>query len=235
MNTNMILTGVAFIGVTLIFYGLAFRQLAKALTLSGWTQPKQDRIRRGTLMVLLAWTGILAILSITGYAGNFDIFPANAAPIILIPLVGTLFVVFSQRARHLLPLVPEKSIIYLQTFRFFVEILLWLLFIQNLVPVQMTFEGRNFDILVAITAPFAAWLLAGRKWGLIIWNILGLCLLINIVSIALLSMPTPFRVFDNEPVNTVVLKWPFILLPGLLVPLAYILHFMSLRQLALRK
>lgn len=233
MNTTYMLTGVAFIAVTVVFFGLALRQLFRALTLSGWDEKKQSRIRLGSIIVLAGWAGLLAVMSLTGFAGNFDLFPANTAPVLAIPLIGILFIVFSGKAKHLLPLVPVKNIVYLQTFRFFVEILLWLLFIQNLVPIQMTFEGRNFDILVAITAPFAALFL--KKWLLVLWNLLGLCLLINIVSIALLSMPTPLRVFDNEPANIIVMEWPFILLPGFLVPLAYGLHFLSLRQLSLRK
>jgi hypothetical protein len=43
-------------------------------------------------------------------------------------------------------------------------------------------------------------------------------------------MPTPFRVFMNEPSNTIVAKFPIVWLPALLVPLAYGLHFLSLRQ-----
>jgi hypothetical protein len=37
----------------------------------------------------------------------------------------------------------------------------------------------------------------------------------------------------NEPANLLVTKFPFIMLPGMLVPLAYGLHFLSLRQLGL--
>jgi hypothetical protein len=71
--------------------------------------------------------------------------------------------------------------------------------------------------------------------GILIWNLFGLGLLINILSIAILSMPTPFRVFMNEPSNTIVTQFPVSLLPGLLVPLAYGLHFLSLRKLSLEK
>jgi hypothetical protein len=48
-------------------------------------------------------------------------------------------------------------------------------------------------------------------------------------------MPTPFRYFQNEPANTLVAKFPFILLPGILVPIAYSMHIFSLRQLLARK
>lgn len=35
----------------------------------------------------------------------------------------------------------------------------------------------------------------------------------------------------NEPSNVLLAQFPFILLPGVLVPLAYTLHIFSLRQL----
>jgi hypothetical protein len=235
MTTTYYLTGLAFVLVTAFFYGLLIGHLGRALAASGWEIEKQRRIRRNTILVLVGWTIFLILIAASGFTSRFDLFPANAGPVLIIPLVAILIVTFSGKMKHLLQFVPETTLINLQVFRVFVEVLLWLLFVQNLLPVQMTFEGRNFDILVGITAPLAAWLFAGKKWALIGWNILGLCLLINIVTIALLSMPTQFRVFDNEPANTIVLNSPFILLPGMLVPLAYGLHFLSLRQVALRK
>ena len=45
------------------------------------------------------------------------------------------------------------------------------------------------------------------KIAVVLWNILGLGLLINIVAIAILSMPTPLRVFMNEPANTIVTEF----------------------------
>jgi hypothetical protein len=56
-------------------------------------------------------------------------------------------------------------------------------------------------------------------------------LLFNIVIISILSTPTPFRFFMNEPANTIVAAWPFIWLPGFVVPMAFLLHVFSLKQL----
>ena len=97
----------------------------------------------------------------------------------------------------------------------------------------MTFEGRNFDILSGLSAIVVAVLITRNKISsslVIAWNFAGLALLVNIVTIAILSMPTPLRVFMNEPPNTIVSKFPVIWLPALLVPLAYGLHFLSIRQ-----
>jgi len=159
-------------------------------------------------------------------------------PVLAIPMIAILGFTFSKAGKEILLQIPAENIIRLQSFRFFVELLLWALFIENVAPVQMTFEGRNFDVLSGITAPIVALLLAKGKISksvLVAWNIACLALLVNIVSVAILSMPTPLRVFMNEPSNTNVTQFPVSWLPGLLVPLAYGLHFLSLRKLFLKQ
>jgi uncharacterized membrane protein len=123
----------------------------------------------------------------------------------------------------------------MQSFRIVVELLLLFAFLANKLPVQMTFEGRNFDLVTGFLALPVGWLLARKKSYAtklaVAFNIIGMLLLLNILVIAVLSMPTPFRYFMNEPSNTLVAQFPFILLPGVLVPVAYTLHIFSLRQL----
>ncbi len=106
----------------------------------------------------------------------------------------------------------------------------------------MTFEGRNFDVVTGVTAVLLTTRIAGLmllnklpKVFIILWNLLGLGLLINIVVIAILSMPTPLRYFINDPANTIVTEFPISLLPAFLVPLAYMLHILSLRKVFLEK
>jgi hypothetical protein len=100
----------------------------------------------------------------------------------------------------------------------------------------MTFEGRNWDILVGLTAPLVALVLTRKPLlGFAkLWNIAGLLILGNIVGVALLSAPLPFRVFLNEPANTIIAEFPFVWLPSVLVPIAYTLHLLSWRQLMRR-
>jgi hypothetical protein len=131
--------------------------------------------------------------------------------------------------------MPASWIVKMQSFRIVVELFIWWAFIDKIIPVQMTFEGLNFDILVGLTAPIAAywWLKNGhtKPVAILIWNILGLILLFNILIIAVLSMPTPKQYFFNEPANTVVATFPWVLLPGILVMLAFGLHLLSIKQM----
>jgi hypothetical protein len=233
MTTSLILIAGGFIAVTVVFFWLLLRVLRTGLERSSWDDAKKRKVYGGTVIGLVVWALFLSAWALSGMGGRFDLFPLNAAPVLIIPLVAIVVVTFSGKVKQLLPLVSQQSIIYLQVFRVFVEILLWALFVQNLLPEQMTFEGLNFDIVSGLTAPLAAIFLVKSRAGLIVWNLVCLGLLINIVTVAILSMPGPFRMFDNEPANTIVFVFPYILLPGMLVPLAYGLSFLSIRKVSL--
>jgi len=69
----------------------------------------------------------------------------------------------------------------------------------------------------------------------LLWNIVGLLVLANIVVVAVLSTPYPFRYFMNEPGNTIVFNFPFVWLPSFVVPFALLLHLISIRRLIAKK
>ena len=227
-----------FIVLTAVYFGLFFREIAKGARRSSLPPAGRMRLMAVMIVTLVAWTAFVSAWSLSGKMSDFSLFPFNIIPVILIPVILLVALLNSRAFGEVLKHIPTAHIIRLQSFRIVVEILLWVLFISNLLPVQMTFEGMNLDILAGLTAPLVAFL-AGRgklsAKGMVIWNIVGLGLLLNIVAIAILSTPSPWRVFMNDPANYIVTHFPVSLLPGLLVPLAYYLHFISLKQLAGKK
>ncbi|MBL7851511.1 MAG: hypothetical protein JNN04_11460 [Cyclobacteriaceae bacterium] len=232
-STLLSLTGAGFLLLTVVFYGLLYRELKAGIALTSWTADRQRTVARRYLVGVSAWAIFLLSVSATGFFTNFDTFPPRLVIVLIVPLVAIILVVRSSAVKELLQLVPARNIIRLQFFRVFVELLIWASFALDQLPVQMTFEGRNFDVLSGLFAPIVAYWLANHKTALYIYNYVALALLINIVTVAILSTPVPFRVFMNEPANLLVTKFPFVMLPGMLVPLAYGLHFLSLRQLGL--
>jgi hypothetical protein len=233
-----LLAQIGFVAITVVFFYLLYREFEIALPKTTFAPDKQKRFLKTYVAILIGWVVIVSGLSLSGVTSNFNIFPFNFGPLLLIPFIGILLFTFSRSLKEVLPYVPLQNIIRLQFFRVPVEILLWLLFIQNLLPIQMTFEGRNFDVLSGLTAPVVAFLVKRNKLSksaVIIWNVICLGLLVNIVSVAILSMPTPFRYFMNEPANTIVAEFPISWLPAFLVPMAYMLSFISIRQLTLKK
>jgi hypothetical protein len=99
----------------------------------------------------------------------------------------------------------------------------------------MTFEGRNFDILSGLTAPII-YFLAFRNGRvnrplLVVWNIAALGLLINIVTIAILSYKSPLQKLAFDQPNVAITYFPFIWLPTIVVPLVLFCHLAALWKL----
>jgi hypothetical protein len=235
MTTTLFpLTQAGFAIVTIVYFFLLLREIQRAVKASAIEESKKKKFITSIIVALVGWAVFVAVWSFSGMLGNFSLFPFNMGPVLVIPLIATIIFTFSKTFTEVLSHIPQHRLAYLQSFRIFVEILIWMLFVDNLLPVQMTFEGRNFDVISGITGVIVGYLSSQGKLSrtvLIIWNIACLGLLINIVTIAILSMPVPFRLFMNEPSNTVVGQFPISLLPAMLVPLAYMLHFFSLRKL----
>lgn len=61
-------------------------------------------------------------------------------------------------------------------------------------------------------------------------QVAGPIIVTNIVSLESPRPPRPVRLFMNEPANTIVATFPYCWLPGIVVPIAYILHILSLRK-----
>jgi len=134
--------------------------------------------------------------------------------------------------RTLLRSTPVYWPIGLQVFRVAVETILFALHKTGRAPVQVTFEGRNFDILVGLTAPLVAWAVArGRAnpWLVVGWNALGLGVLVNTMAVVATSTPGPLFLWPGAPF-TELLRWPLVWIPAFLAPVALMLHVASLQQ-----
>jgi hypothetical protein len=189
---------------------------------------------RTTAILLTAWLLLLGILSARGFFSDFSRVPPRLTMALLTPLPVVLFFIRSRAGKQLLQQIQPQWLIYLQSFRILVEIGIWVLVRNGSLPEQMSFEGRNFDILTGLFAfPVGYYCFVKKTWPPVVallYNIVGLVLLVNVVTVSALSLPTPLRAFHNGPDSSLITTFPFIYLPGLLVPLAYTLHIFSLRQ-----
>jgi len=214
--------------------------LYSALKKSKFSHKRQQQILIGAIALILLWIVLICLLAINGFLSDFASLPPKITLTLIPPMLIWLLVTWkSITLKIILNHVPPQWIIYLQSFRIFVELLLWKQFLIGVTPIQMTFEGRNFDILVGLTAPVIGFLYVKDKVKFrriaLLWNFAGMALLINILVIAILSFPTKFRYFMNEPSNTFVTEFPGVLLPGLLVMIAYTMHYFSIKQLMITR
>jgi uncharacterized membrane protein YeaQ/YmgE (transglycosylase-associated protein family) len=222
---------VGFILLSIISLILIYIQLKKSSAHLG--AEIQKRILRKYSIGLSLWFLFVSILALLGVFADFTSIPLRLPFALMFPFILLFFFLRFKHLDSILAHTPPQWFFNIQFFRFFVEILLWFLFLAHSLPERMTFEGYNFDIIAGITGPIFAYLCFAkqqhRKWLAILWNVVGLLLLLNIVSIALMTMPTPLQVFQED--NTIIGAFPFALLPTILVPIAYYMHVLSLRQL----
>lgn len=190
---------------------------------------------RWLVILLLGWLVLTGALAWMGFFQVTDTLPPRFLIAVLPPLICLTILFSTSKGRAWLDQFDLKTLTLLQTMRIPVEIVLYWLFLYQLTPELMTFEGRNFDILSGITAPLVYYFaFVQNKWRpqfLLIWNIVTLGILLFTVSNGILSAPSPVQQFAFEQSNVAVLLFPFIWLPAVVVPIAYYAHLISIRLL----
>ncbi len=184
-------------------------------------------------MGIAGWLTFTALLASTGVLAHFEHFPPAILLLLAFCFVATTGFAVSSAGAWLANVIPVSWLVGFQVFRLAVELFLDWGYRIGLTPPQMTMEGRNWDVLTGLTALPVAWLIVRGKigrLGIMMWNVAGTVLLLNIVGIAILSMPTRLRHFTADPANTFVASAPYIWLPVFLVQTAWLSHLLLFRQ-----
>ena len=198
----------------------------------GAVQGQLTRRNKQVGSAFFMWLAVTGVLSCTANLRDFSQRPPKLMVFVGLAFVGIYFASYFPAFSKLIGSPGLAWLIGLQVFRVAVEIFLDLGYRAGFVPVQMTLEGRNWDVLTGLTALPMAWLVAkdkAPKWLIYAWNTMGLALLLNVMTIAVLSMPTPLRHFHNEPPNTFVAYFPYVWLPTYLVQVAWMSHSLIFR------
>ncbi|MBN9298565.1 MAG: hypothetical protein J0I41_16280 [Filimonas sp.] len=187
------------------------------------------------LVVSLAWLLLQGIISMRGFYENTTTVPPRFVFLVPPALLFILVLFVTKKGRQFIDALNIKTLTWLHVVRIPVEIILYLLFVNKTIPQLMTFEGRNFDILAGISAPIIALIAFSgervKKRLLLYWNIICICLLLNIVVNAILSAPLPFQQFAFDQPNIALLYFPFTWLPCYVVPVVLFAHLASVRQI----
>ena len=189
------------------------------------------------VLVLLGWIITISLLSVDGFYLDYSL-PPRLFMFLGVCLISFAVMFAIPKSRAFLGKMPITTLHYLHIVRVPVEMVLWWLAVWSIVPMEMTFEGSNLDIVSGISAPFAAVFLVGarnkNRIGAIIWNLVALALLINIVSRAISYTPY-FYDGGDVPANIGVFYFPYVLLPTFVVPAVFFCHLVSLYQLIIKK
>lgn len=186
--------------------------------------------KRGILISIL-WLAVTGTLAYLGFYENTSSLPPRFL-FVLLPgiLIFTFQYKWAKKAR-----LNITSLLAIHALRLPVELILHQLYLQKKIPILMTYEGWNFDILTGMSAILllAYKLFTGKELNrslMILWNLTGLALLLIIVSIAILSAPLPIQQLAFDQPNIAVLEFPIVFLPAYIVPAVFVSHVLLIQK-----
>jgi hypothetical protein len=205
-----------------------------ALFLVMWRARTSDQTARVAAIsgiVLLAWlvgTGILA------WRG-FYLPPVSGPPPVgvqlTVALIGmALALMWSPSLRSVL--TNQKNLVRLNVWRLVGAVFVTLMFTDQ-VPALWALPAGLGDVAIGATAFWVAGRLdePGGARRAVAFNLLGLLDLVVAVGLGMTVSPGPTQLFQLTPSGEVLTHFPLVLVPTFLVPLAVMVHVVSLRQL----
>ena len=205
----------------------------RAIGAAGYPGRRARALQMGLLLGAVVWMALTLSVAAGGLLRQFDRRP----PPMLLLVIGVFalagWLAFSRTGDAVVHHASWLALVGLQTFRLPLELLMHRAYTEGVMPVQMSYSGRNFDIVTGATAVALAIALAMTavpRWVIAVWNAMGTVLLANILAIAIASMPM-FRLFGMDRLNVWVAEPPFVWLASVLVLTALAGHLLIFRKL----
>jgi hypothetical protein len=196
------------------------------------TSARDSWIAIASGVVLAAWAIVATMLAWRGFFEQRD--PNSVPPIgitlALVLLALAVCLLVSPSLRRLL--TNQRRLILLNLWRLVGAVFL-LLMANGQMPALWALPAGIGDVIVGATAP---WIAAradapkGRR-GAIIFNLFGMADLVVAVGLGVMTSPGAAQVFHTTPTSELATRFPLALVPTFLVPLAFVLHVISLWQL----
>lgn len=189
------------------------------------------------LFIMVGWLMLTGSLSLMHVFAKAKFTPSPLTLCIIASFVGVWYVYKSRKLNQVIQKMPKGALVNIHFLRVFTELLLWFMFtdIGRWIPKQLTIEGYNFDIIIALTAPFIAYrCFKARSWPksyAVAWNVLGILMILNMYVMIILTSDTSLRVFLDGPSSRFVQDFPFVWMPTFTMPLFILLHLLSIKQI----
>lgn len=199
----------------------------------------KSKLNSSTFKVAIFLVGLMAyltILSFTKVLTDFGMPPRFPIFLVIPLLVFSIYFYLKNKNNAFIQSIPLHWTAFYQTFRIAVEFLILYTFLKGIMPVEATFEGYNFDIIMGISAIPIGLLIYKTdrtyKTLLRIWNIVGILMILFVAVIVAISAYQPQILGYTEPaITTEFMQLPYLLLAGFLAPSAIFIHLISLIQL----
>lgn len=183
-------------------------------------------------IVLAGWAIAAAVLAARGFFRPPDTQspPPIGLYLAFVLVALALCLAFSKSLRSLLS--NQKNLIRLNLWRLVGAVFL-ILMVNDQMPALWALPAGIGDIIVGATALWVAnhFDAPGGRRLAILFNLFGMADLIVAVGLGIMTSPGPTQVFHTSPTSEFATQFPLALVPTFLVPLAFMLHVVSLWQL----
>ncbi len=177
------------------------------------------------------WLIYVAVISATGILGDFSLPPRVPLFVVIPTVVASIVITGRPSFRSLLENAPLHLPVFMTSFRIVVELLIYGAYREGVFPQRVTFGGMNYDILVGVSACVVGVLVLKRRFslnGLFVWNVVSLAIL----SVTVYAFASSYYSNDLMTLNDKLkfVRFPYLLVPAILLPVAIFLHVFSIRQ-----
>src|SRR5579863_3725078 len=211
----------------LTVYGLALLAVAVAALVAAGSR------RPGVMLGIAVLMAVQLGLAYSGILGQWNRTPPPMVLMLLVCFAITVVFAYSGIGEEMAATLSYTVLIGAQAFRFPLELWMQHASVERVIPRQMTYSGANLDIISGLTAMVVAAVAArglAPRWLITGWNALGSLLLLNVIVIAVRSMPM-IQAYGPFRMNARVADAPFVWLPGVLVQAALLGHLLVWRKL----
>ena len=196
------------------------------------TSARTAWIAIGSGAVLAAWAIVATLFPRRGLLQPPDLesLLRIGIPLVLELIVLALFLLVSPSLRQLL--TNQRNLILLNLWRLVGVVFLFLM-ADHQMPALWALPAGIGDVIVGVAAPWIARGIEtprGRRRA-VIFNLFGMADLVVAVGLGVVTSPGPAQAFHTTPTSEMVTRFPLALVPSFLVPLAFMLHVVSLWQL----
>jgi hypothetical protein len=196
------------------------------------TSARQARLAIVSGVVLATWAIVATMLARRGFFQPPDLYslPPIGITLVLVLLILAGCLLVSPSLRRLL--TNQRNLIRLNLWRL-VGMVFLLLMANRQMPALWALPAGIGDVIVGATAPWISRRVEtpqGRRRA-IIFNLFGMADLVVAVGLGIMTSPGPAQAFHTTPTSELATCFPLALVPTFLVPLAFVLHVISLWQL----
>ncbi|SNY94971.1 hypothetical protein [Flagellimonas pacifica] len=223
----------SYILLFVILLGVLLWTLNNAMKKIGVAPSKRNSALAITIIGTLSWLTLQFFVWNTGFYYDLSLPPRIPLFMVFPVFLFIALLLFRNRNRNIIVAIPIALPIAVQSFRAVIEVLFYFTFSSGVLPIQVTFEGANYDVLIGLSAIVIA-IYANRPNAsakvLVVWNIIGILVVLFAAFIFITSFYFP-AIWGNTGIPIAFNQFPYLLLPTFLMPFAVFLHVLSIIQL----